>query len=177
MSQDQYNLYKYSLLPALKREHIQLIKPKQLSLHQKDFLSSDDEHQVFPVLTPMVVDQSRPFPLVYNKSLNLALLVEPHKGSSEPLFATVEIPSLLDRLVEVPDENGVRSFVFLENIIQTHIKSLFKGHKILAAGTYRVIRNADLELDDDEVDDLLLAIQQSVKQRKWGSSGTGGGGT
>ena len=62
-------------------------------------------HQVFPVLTPMVVDQSRPFPLVYNKSLNLALLVEPHKGSSEPLFATVEIPSLLDRLVEVPDEN------------------------------------------------------------------------
>lgn len=170
MSHDQYNLYKHGLLPALKREGIRLLKQGELSAEQKTYLRSYYEHEIFPVLTPIVVDQSRPFPLIYNKSLNLAVLLEDRQDGAVPLFATVEVPSLLDRLVEVPDDdNGCSSFVFLEDVIRLNIRSLFQGHKILATGTYRVIRDADLDVEDDEVDDLLQAIQQSVKERKWGA--------
>lgn len=169
MSHDQYNLYKHGLLPALKREGIRLLRRGELSAEQKAYLRSYYEHEIFPVLTPIVVDQSRPFPLIYNKSLNLAVLIDGHKEDEGPLFATVEVPSLLDRLVEVPDNNGWESFVFLEDVIRLNIRSLFQGHKILATGTYRVIRDADLDVEDDEVDDLLQAIQQSVKERKWGA--------
>jgi len=169
MSHDQYNLYKHGLLPALKREGIRLLKLKELSVDQKAHLRSYYEHEIFPVLTPIVVDQSRPFPLIYNKSLNLAVLLEGRSDEEATLFATVEVPSLLDRLVEVPDDNGGSSFVFLEDVIRLNIRSLFKGHKVLATGAFRVIRDADLDVEDDEVDDLLLAIQQSVKERKWGA--------
>jgi len=169
MSHDQYNLYKHGLLPALRRENIRLLKLKDLTADQKAYLRSYYEHEIFPVLTPLVVDQSRPFPLIYNKSLNLAVLLEGRKDDEGPLFGTVEVPSLLDRLVEVPDDNGWSSFVFLEDVIRLNIRSLFQGHKILSTGAYRVIRDADLDVEDDEVDDLLQAIQQSVKERKWGA--------
>lgn len=169
MSHDQYNLYKHGLLPALKRENIRLLKLKELDAVQKEYLKSYYEHEIFPVLTPIVVDQSRSFPLVYNKSLNLAVLLEERRDDEGLLFATVEVPSLLDRLVEVPDDSGWNSFVFLEDVIRLNIRSLFQGHKILATGTYRIIRDADLGVEDDEVDDLLQAIQESVKERKWGA--------
>lgn len=169
MSHDQYNLYKHGLLTALKREGIHLLKLKDLTVDQKDYLRSYYEHEIFPVLTPIVVDQSRPFPLIYNKSLNLAVLLDGRGDDEGPLFATVEVPSLLDRLVAVPGKQGDSAFVFLEDVIRLNIRSLFQGHKILATGAYRVIRDADLGVDDDEVDDLLQAIQQSVKERKWGA--------
>lgn len=165
---DLYGCYNRSLRPGLKKEQIHLSKGKKLDESQKAFLSNYYQRNVFPVLTPMVVDSSRPFPLLMNRSLNIALLLANPDDDSEPVFATVQVPSVLERMVSIPSAIYKPSLVFLEDIIKDNLSCLFTGHRILAQGCFRITRNADLSLDEEGAEDLLEEIEQSVKQRKWG---------
>ena len=136
------------------------------------------EEDVYPVLTPMAVDASRPFPLIRNKTLNIAALLsskkdEKHKDAVE--FATVQVPGVLPRLVPIPadtsEDSGEvegRTFILLEQIIEKNIDKLFLNYHVLCAHPYRVMRNADLPIDEDEAADLLKEIQKQLKKRQWG---------
>ncbi|MDF2989021.1 MAG: ppk, partial [Eubacterium sp.] len=142
-----------------------------LNEDQKIFIDTYYQRNVYPVLTPMVVDQGRPFPLILNKSLNIAILVQDKEDTeSEPTFATVQVPSVLNRLIELPAANGERYFILLEDIIRLKLDSLFTGHNVISSSCYRITRNADLTLDEEESEDLLNTIEDSLKQRKWGAA-------
>ncbi|KZL90348.1 RNA degradosome polyphosphate kinase [Clostridium magnum] len=166
---DQLNCYNRSLKIALKKENILFLKSKELNEKQCQYIKEYYLKNIYPVLTPMVVDQSRPFPLILNRSLNIGLLLQESKDTNEYTFATIQVPSVLERIIEVPYDNG-KAFVFLEDIIKMNLNSLFTSHKIVASSCYRITRNADLTLDEEGAEDLLEAIEESLKQRKWGNA-------
>jgi len=168
MIKDQYSCYRKSILPCLKEENIFFLEPKDLSEHQKVFIENLYYRTIFPVLTPMVVDRSRPFPLILNKSLNVALLLENKEDTNDPIFGMVQVPSVLERLVELPEEGMGKCFILLEDIIKMYIDTLFTGHNIITMACYRITRNTDQGLNEEEAEDLLEAIQQFIKKRKWG---------
>jgi len=164
---NQFNCYNLSLKKNLKKEKIKFLEFKDLSEEQIKYIDNYYSKNIFPVLTPVVVNQSSPFPLIANKSLNIALLLKGDKN--ENIFATIKVPSVIDRLVKIPEEDGI-AFMFLEDIIKMNLNSLFGGHKIIYASCYRITRNADMDLDEEGAEDLLEAIEQSIKQRKWGAA-------
>lgn len=166
---EKYNTYLRSLIPALKKEDIYFKRPKNLTDEQRIFVEKYFFNQIYPVLTPMVVDKSRPFPLILNKSLNIAILLRGNEDI-EPVFATVQVPSVLDRFILLPCENDKKEFILLEDIIKIHMDMLFIGHEILDMACYRITRNADLSIDEDGAEDLLEEIEQSIKKRKWGNA-------
>ena len=166
---EKYNTYLRSLIPALKKEDIYFKRPKNLTDEQRNFVEKYFFNQIYPVLTPMVVDKSRPFPLILNKSLNIAILLRGNEDL-EPVFATVQVPSVLDRFILLPCENDKKEFILLEDIIKIHMDMLFIGHEILDMACYRITRNADLSIDEDGAEDLLEEIEQSIKKRKWGNA-------
>lgn len=166
---EKYNTYLRSLIPALKKEDIYFKRPKNLTDEQRSFVEKYFFNQIYPVLTPMVVDKSRPFPLILNKSLNIAILLRGNEDV-EPVFATVQVPSVLDRFILLPCENDKKEFILLEDIIKIHMDMLFIGHEILDMACYRITRNADLSIDEDGAEDLLEEIEQSIKKRKWGNA-------
>jgi len=166
---DQYHTYRHALRPALKKHRLTIVRPDKLNRKQEEFVRQFYTNTLFPVLTPMVVDQGRPFPLVLNRSLNLALLIENRQDKSSPIFGTIQVPAVLDRLIEIPADPKEKTFILLEDIILMHSKALFKGQRILATGCFRITRNADLGLDEEGAEDLLETIRQSLRQRRWGS--------
>lgn len=159
----QYNCFTRSLLPQLKKQGITLLNAEELTPDQRDFIAEYFEKVLFPVLTPLAVDRSRPFPMLSNKSLNLGLRL---KKDGETAFAVVQVPSILPRLVELPSEKG-RAFILLEALLGLHLGDLFELHDIDAAAAFRVTRNGDLSIDE-EAEDLLIEIQQSIKKRRRG---------
>ncbi|MBR1635039.1 MAG: RNA degradosome polyphosphate kinase [Lachnospiraceae bacterium] len=177
----QYSTWNRSLVPILKKEKLVILEShEELNEKQAAFVDSYFEDTVYPVLTPMAVDASRPFPLIVNKSLNIAALLANRKKGSKLLkakktdsrkydFATVQVPSVLDRLVEIPGENGAEhTFILLEQIIERNLSKLFKNYDVVCAHPYRVMRNADLPIDEDDASDLLKEIQKQLKRRQWG---------
>lgn len=169
MVYELYHCYHQALKRGLKREKIRLLDLKDLEPKQREFVDDIFEKDIFPVLTPMVVDNSRPFPLVLNKSLNIALLVADQKEKQNYHFATVQVPSVLNRVVEIPASGETRTFVLLEEIIKMKLDKIFIGYHIQTMANYRITRNADLSLNEEGAEDLLVAIEQSLRQRKWGS--------
>lgn len=140
---------------------------KDLSELGKDWLEEYYREVVFPVLTPMAVDASRPFPFLANKTLNLA--VELIKADGEHSMGLIQVPSVLDRIVEVEPE-GKRTFVFLEDIIASHCHDLFKGCHILDMVSFRVTRDSDLDLEEDDSVDLMREVEESLRKRKRGAA-------
>lgn len=140
---------------------------KDLSELGKDWLEEYYREVVFPVLTPMAVDASRPFPFLANKTLNLA--VELIKADGEHSMGLIQVPSVLDRIVEVEPE-GKRTFVFLEDIIASHCHDLFKGCHILDMVSFRVTRDSDLDLEEDDSVDLMKEVEKSLRKRKRGAA-------
>lgn len=140
---------------------------KDLSELGKDWLEEYYREVVFPVLTPMAVDSSRPFPFLANKTLNLA--VELIKADGEHSMGLIQVPSVLDRIVEVEPE-GKRTFVFLEDIIASHCHDLFKGCHILDMVSFRVTRDSDLDLEEDDSVDLMKEVEESLRKRKRGAA-------
>lgn len=140
---------------------------KDLSELGKDWLEEYYREVVFPVLTPMAVDASRPFPFLANKTLNLA--VELIKADGEHSMGLIQVPSVLDRIVEVEPE-GKRTFVFLEDIIASHCHDLFKGCHILDIVSFRVTRDSDLDLEEDDSVDLMKEVEESLRKRKRGAA-------
>lgn len=168
----QYSTYSRSLLPALKQQGLDVIWEYE-DLDEKDgeFVDRFFHENVYPVLTPMAVDSSRPFPLIRNKSLNIAALVQ-KKGDEKEKdleFAMVQVPSVLPRIVELPEgANGERRVILLEEIIERNMKDLFLNYDIVSAHPFRIMRNADFTLDEEEAEDLLVEIQKQLKKRQWG---------
>lgn len=168
----QYSTYNRSLLPSLREEKLQVIRShEELNEAQKKFVDSFFMDHVYPVVTPMAVDSSRPFPLIRNKSLNIGALLS-KKGNEEELdFATVQVPAVIPRIVPLPDgENGEKNVILLEEVIERNIQKLFLSYDVICAHPYRVMRNADLSIDEDEAEDLLKEIERKLKKRQWGEA-------
>lgn len=162
----QCSYYNRSLKVALGKENIKFLKPQDLDENQHKFIKNYYRKNVFPVLTPVLLDSSSAFPLLLNKSLNIGLMVE-KKGVKS--FATVQVPSVLPRIVVIPSETSF-DIILLEDIIKSNLKTLFGTENILSCGCYRITRNADMTVDEEGAEDLLEAIEESLKQRKWGAA-------
>ena len=160
----QYSCFQRSIIPALKKCKLRFLKIKELNKIQKQTVDEYFDKFLFPVLTPLAVDTSRPFPLLANRSLNIAVRLVNNNG--EDIFAVVQVPSILDRFIEVPSENG-RAFVMLEDIIINRLSDLFELYEIQACCPFRITRDSDLDIDED-ADDLLVEIEQSLKKRQRG---------
>ena len=172
----QYNIYNRSLIPMLKNAGLEVIGGHEnLTKAQKVYVDEYFEENVYPVLTPMAMDSSRPFPMIRNKTLNIGALIqkkdgkETKRGKENLEFATVQVPSVLPRIVVMPDnKEGKRCVILLEEIIERNIGKLFMSYHVVCAHPYRIMRNADLTIDEDEASDLLKEIQKQLKMRQWG---------
>lgn len=168
----QYSTYNRSLLPALKQNGLCVVTNHE-DLTEKEGAWVDDYFlaNVYPVLTPMAVDSSRPFPLIRNKTLNIAALLQKKSGEEDLEFAMVQVPSVLPRIIEIPSvRKGLRSVILLEEVIERNIGSLFLNYHVAASSPFRVMRNADLTIDEEEAVDLLEEIQKQLKKRQWGEA-------
>ena len=171
----QYSTYNRSLVPALKQNGLRIVmEHEDLTRDEAAFADEYFHKNVYPVLTPMAFDSSRPFPLIRNKTLNIAaLLKKKNEKEAELEFAMVQVPSVIPRIVELPeekDENGEtqRVVILLEEIIERNMQSLFLNYDIVASHPFRIMRNADFSLDEEEAVDLLEEIQKQLKKRQWG---------
>ena len=164
----QYSTYNRSLLPLLAQNGLQMIKQhEQLSVEEGKYIDKYFEDYIYPVLTPMAVDSSRPFPLIRNKSLNLAALVQ-KKGEEVVEFVTVQVPSVLSRIILLPQEEQGQKVILLEEVIERNIQKLFLNYHIICVHPFRIMRNADLSIEEDEAEDLLKEIEKQLKKRQWG---------
>lgn len=175
MLEAQYRCLREDILPRLQEHRIEILPYHSLSDDRKEALHLFFEREVFPVLTPLAVDPGRPFPHISNLSLNLAVLLEDR--AQQQHFARLKVPQTLPRLVPVHEVmsryQGKRSgkhmqFVFLEELIAANLETLFPGMHILEAHPFRVTRNADVEIEEDEASDLLETIEAGVRQRRFG---------
>ena len=166
----QYSTFNRSLVPGLRNHEFELIGAHEdLDEKQAAFVDRYFDEEVYPVLTPMAMDSSRPFPLVRNKSLNIGALISKKGEKSKAAFATVQVPSVLGRIIELPRENEEpRKAILLEQVIERNIGKLFLNYDVVCAFPYRIMRNADLPIDEDEADDLLKEIEKQLKKRQWG---------
>ncbi|RYM96934.1 RNA degradosome polyphosphate kinase [Bifidobacterium animalis] len=162
-----------TILPELAKQNIQLLGWDKLTIAEQERLSRYFRQQVFPVLTPLAVDPAHPFPYISGGSINLAVLVEnPTSGKSH--FARVKIPDNLDRLVPVDDmtedeaEDVRYGFITMENLIIAHLETLFPGMIIKEARSFRVTRNEDIEVEEDDAENLLNAIEKELLRRRFG---------
>ena len=192
----QYRIYNTSLRPELSKAGLRIItKHEKLSESEAFYLDNYFKDSIYPVLTPMAVDASRPFPLISNKSLNIAALIRRKEGSwyksnsgkqknkkkdnykgyvGEGLdFAVVKVPSVLPRVIEIPEKyssKAERSLIFLEELIEKHIDMLFLNYDVIAMHPFRIMRNAELDLDEEDAADLLEEIKKGLKNRRRGEA-------
>lgn len=168
----QYNTYNRSFLPSLKKNGLKIVTEfEKLTEEQADYVDNYFQKEVFPVLTPMAVDSSRPFPLIRNRSLNIGALLMDKKKKGTIDFATVQVPSVLPRVVTIPtDGDNCTTVILLEQIIEKNIQKLFLNYRVLCQAPFRVMRNADLSIDEDEAADLLIEIEKQLKKRQWGEA-------
>ena len=171
----QYTTYNRALLPKLSEEGLEIISFSELSEKEMDFLEEYFHKNIYPVLTPMAIDSSRPFPLIQNKTLNIAALIKSRnkdkKEKKEYDIATVQVPSVLPRVILLPQKDGPKRkcrVILLENVIEHYLDVLFLNHEIICSAPYRIMRNADLSIDEDDAEDLLKEIEKSLKMRQWG---------
>ena len=169
----QYNTLNRSLLPALEKAGFHLMaRHEDLNQEQQEYVDRYFEDNVYPVLTPMAMDSSRPFPLIRNKTLNIGALIskrDKKKGKESTVFATVQVPSVLPRVIQIPSvKESDTTVILLEEVIEKNIGELFLGYDVVCAHPYRIMRNADLTIDEDGAEDLLVEIQKQLKKRQWG---------
>ena len=164
----QYTTYNRSLVPQLAECGLHIIN------HHEDLGKDDAAYvdryfadNVYPVLTPMAVDSSRPFPLIRNRSLNLGALMRKKNGEEELEFATVQVPSVLSRVVMIPGDKEMK-VILLEEVIERNIHKLFLNYDIVCSYPFRIMRNADLAIDEDDTEDLMQEIERQLKKRQWG---------
>lgn len=164
------------LLPSLREQGINLYSYRELNKRQREWVGDYFKRQIFPVLTPLAFDSSRPFPFISNLSLNLAVVIQDREKGE--LFARVKVPEVLPRLVPLPADlcdapldlppGRQACFVWLEQVIAAHLDALFPGVEVVESYPFRVTRNADMEIEEDEADDLLETIEEGVRQRRFG---------
>lgn len=167
----QYSTFNRSLMPLMEQNGLHFIRHHEhLTEEEAAFVDRYFEENVYPVLTPMAVDSSRPFPLIRNKSLNIGAMVRKKGKEDELEFATVQVPSVLSRVVILPSEGNAKKVILLEEIIERNIRKLFLNYDIVCAHPFRIMRNADLSIEEDEAEDLLKEIEKQLKKRQWGEA-------
>ncbi len=161
-------MYKYlqALMTEMDSVGLHFRQMDELSEEGRNWVEEYYRELVYPVLTPMAIDASRPFPFLANKTLNLAVELVNNEG--EHSMGLVQVPSVLNRIIEVPTDDR-RTFVFLEDIIAAHCDDLFNGCKILDLVPFRIIRDSDLDVEEDDIDDLLQEVEKSLRKRKRGA--------
>jgi polyphosphate kinase len=168
----QYKTFS-ELIPELKAEKIEFVdRIDQLSGEVRKYLENYFDINIFPVLTPMAIDAYRPFPMLLNKSLNLAILIEDKEefADCKEKLAIVQVPAVLDRFILLPTDQEKHMIVMLEDIISYQIEKLFKGHHVKALTQFRITRNADMTIHEEGARDLLKEIEDELKKRKWGAA-------
>ncbi len=172
----QDHTYLNLLNPLLAKEKVRIVPISEIDSTGLLFLETYFDEQLFPVLTPMAIDVCRPFPMLLNRSLNLAILMQQEHGeikeSSTPLnghIAIVQVPAVVNRYIELPSNDNSREFVLIEQVIAHFIYKLFKGKNIKSVTPFRITRNADLLIHEDGADDLMHEIEEELKKRKWGA--------
>lgn len=170
----QYRIYGEQLVPLLRKSGLIIAKESELSKKDLEYVDRYFDEYVYPVLTPMAVDSSRPFPLIRNKTLNIGALLKKKEGDDDVDFATVQVPDVLPRIVEIPgsgkEGDDAKKIMLLEQLILRNMDKLFLNYEVLTSAAYRVGRNADLSIDEDEAEDLLKEIEKQLKRRQWGQA-------
>ena len=196
----QYSTLNRQLFPALREEGITILNSiRQLTSEEREFVENYFETEVYPVITPMAVDSSRPFPLILNKSLNIGALLKRKENAGRGIlthtkkskkslkseqdnleFATVQVPSVLPRVIRLPEDtagaetrvdgHAPARVILLETIIRDYIGELFQSYDVVGTAPFRIMRNADMDIDEDEAEDLLKEIEKSLKQRRHGEA-------
>jgi polyphosphate kinase len=178
MLQQINDLWLNEIVPALRRENIDIVEYHSLKDDEKEILTSYFKKEIYPILTPLAFDPGRPFPYISNLSLSLAILVK--KPTGENHFARVKVPSILPRLLQIDpiinpnksnNSNGTFTarFIWLGSLIKANLNQLFPGMEVLEAHRFRITRDTDIELQEDEADDLLRVIEENIRQRRFGS--------
>jgi polyphosphate kinase len=171
MVDQQYRLWREELLPGLATQGIVFHDPEQLSQHDEEFIEDYYQSQVRPVLTPLGIDTAHPFPQLLNKSLNIVAALEIERdGETERRLGVVQVPRVLPRLVWLPREDESHEYVFLGSIIGTHLDDLFPGTRILGWWHFRVTRNSELYIDEEDSGNLLKAVEQELHNRRRGAA-------
>ena len=168
---DQYRLLHDELIGQLEQSGIQWVRLADLLPAERRYVDSLFSSSIYPVLTPLAIDPGHPFPHVHNKSLNIALLVErKHANQPQELFAVVQVPAVLDRVVVLPGDPDRVRFVLLEDIIAAHLETLFGGFSVVGHTVFRVTRNTDLTIAEDDAEDLLQTIEEHLRLRMRGDA-------
>ncbi|PEZ10324.1 RNA degradosome polyphosphate kinase [Bacillus sp. AFS018417] len=169
----QYDTYQNAVIPALKEEGIELLSFHDLTKEQREFIEEYFDEQIFPVLTPVAIDAYRPFPMLLNKSLNLAAILYDERQTVEEnrtKLGIVQVPSLLERFIFLPNEDNRQKFISLEDVISNFTHKLFTGYMVSSVTRFRITRNADLTIHEEGARDLLKVIEKELKKRKWGAA-------
>ncbi len=180
--QEQQDHARYTistLLPELAKQHIELLKWNELTIDEQEHLTHFFHEEVFPVLTPLAVDPAHPFPYISGNSLNLAVIVE-NSASGKSHFARVKVPDNLPRLIRIDDHNDSDQsgnstdqpvsyrYITMENLMMAHLDLLFPGMTIREVHEFRITRNEDIELDEDDTENLLTEMQKELQRRRFG---------
>jgi polyphosphate kinase len=172
MSQREYDCWRSELQPALAKNGVQFKSIEKLTKDEFTWLRAYFRREVFPVLTPLAIDPTHPFPLILNKSLNLFVsLRNLRRKKADPLRAIVQVPRILPRLVKIEKENPKEDvFVFLSEVVRYFVSDLFPGHEVLGAWAFRITRNSHLYVDEEEVENLLLSIEEELHNQRRGAA-------
>lgn len=172
-------MYLKKILNALELEGLYFVKPRDLTKGQLEWLRDYFEREIFPVVTPMAVDSSHPFPFLASKSLNLAMLLEKIERTGDDdndidvKTAIVPVPSVLSRIIALPEDKerkGCHDFVLLEDVIRHFAQQLFMGYDLLEAHAFRITRDADLYIDEEDAKDLVVEVERQLKKRQKGEA-------
>ena len=162
----QSNVYHKEIEPLLKKQGIEFVHWDQLNDTERGYVTKLFQDRIFPVLTPLAVDPSHPFPYISGLSLNLAVIVK-NPTSHEEFFARVKVPEILPRFIATAKTGSTR-FLPLEDLIAIHLQELFPGMIIQDHYTFRITRNQDMDLDEEESEDILTSIEQELARRRFG---------
>jgi len=178
IAQDQQKLYLGELSTLLKQNNIYILKINELNVNQLKFVQKYYKNIIYPVLTPMAVDNSRPFPFIQNRTLNIFVLIRANTSylvknkkqnlKKEEVFAIIQVPGVLDRLIPLPSDKDKYCYVLLEDIIIQHLSDLFNNQEIAYSSLFRITRDADLTIDEQIAEDILEEIEKSLKRRRYG---------
>ncbi|WP_237658313.1 RNA degradosome polyphosphate kinase [Ureibacillus xyleni] len=165
----QMEVFRHLIFNLLPSENVKIKEFKSLNQVQKKFIDEFFEETIFPVLTPVAVDAYRPFPTLLGKTLNLLVMLEENTTNEQnEKVAIVQVPSVLERFIELPSNDGEKEYILLEDVITNHIDQLFFGYNVKSAQAFRLTRNADLTIHEEGAQDLLVEIEKELKKRKWG---------
>ncbi|MDN7247592.1 RNA degradosome polyphosphate kinase [Planococcus shenhongbingii] len=168
----QYQTLRNLLIPKMRHEGVRIFKMAELADRELKEMETYFDEQIFPVLTPLAIDAYRPFPMLLNRSINLAVLLKDQDEEAKNQFKTaiVQVPAVLDRFVYLDAKAGKERFVLLEDVIRNFIGKLFQGFTVASTSIFRITRNADMTIHEEGARDLLKEIEEELRKRKWGAA-------